>query len=96
MFPGQYLSIPPHWWFSIKYEDDATAKILCCKYDTIMCMCANIRPYLLYGAHEIHKKTIECIEDPNLIVQSVNAIFASTNRVQSYTTHLSDKEKKID
>ena len=99
VFPGQYLSIPPHWWFSIKYEGDVTAKILCCKYDTIMCMCANIRPYILYGAHEIYQKTTECIEDPKIIVKTMSSIFKPTlTHSQIYNKHnhvSSEKEKKI-
>lgn len=74
VYPGYVLYIPPYWWYSIKFIDDANNLVTTFTYNSIMNCVANTPKYLLYFIQQnnIYKKNLKPIKNIENIENTEN------------------------
>lgn len=55
--PGHTLNIPPYWWYSIQYNDDADTIVTSITYNSVMNCVSNLPNWGLYYLQQTNTKT---------------------------------------
>jgi hypothetical protein len=98
VYEGYVLSIPPYWWYSIRYSNSDNVIVANCTYNSILNIVAHSPDWVLYflQQHNIYKKMAKTVQYSNPEMRELKSEFEHTTIIQTEQpslTHITPAEQ---